>query len=107
MKAALVIPAIIIAGLTAANAQGAGPYYERSIHQSAGDRDSRGYPKYYQRYGHSRHHAVPSTTGAGPAYGYGANGRPVPPQGPFYENSIHQSAGDRDSRGYPKYCRDC
>jgi hypothetical protein len=27
---------------------GAGPYYDNSIHQSAGDRDSRGYPKYYK-----------------------------------------------------------
>jgi hypothetical protein len=32
---------------------------------------------------------MPSTTGAG--------------SGPYYDNSIHQSAGDRDSRGNPKY----
>lgn len=107
MKALLVIPAIMLAGLTTAGAQSAGPYYEPTIHQSAGDRDSRGYPKYYQRYGQSRHRAVRSTTGAGPAYDYGPNGRPVPPQGPFYDNSIHQSAGDRDSRGFPKYCQGC
>ena len=107
MKAVLVIPAIILAGLTTASAQSAGPYYERSIHQSVGDRDSRGYPKYYQRYGQSRHGAARSTTGAGAAYEYGTNGRPVPPQGPFYDNSIHQSVGGRDSRGYPKYCEGC
>ena len=40
------------------------------------------------------------TTGEGPS---------VPSNGPFYDPSIHQSAGDRDSRGFPKYCpnKDC
>jgi len=87
----------------AAIAQSAGPIYESTIHQSAGDRDSRGTPKYYQRYGAAEHHSYrhgavkqrSSTVGAG---------RAVPVSGPFYSNSIHQSAGDRDSRGTPKYC---
>jgi hypothetical protein len=79
-----------------AYAQSAGPTYDNSIHQSAGDRDSRGYPKYYQRQGRASRHArqagAPrlnrsSTTGAGP----------------YYDNSIHQSAGERDSRDFPKY----
>jgi hypothetical protein len=35
------------------------------------------------------------TVGAGPS---------VPASGPFYDPSIHQSAGGRDSRGFPKYC---
>jgi hypothetical protein len=84
-------------------AQVAGPSYDSTIHQSAGDRDSRGTPKYYQRSGTSdkrrNHHATAkhlrSTVGAGTS---------VPPSGPFYDNSIHQSAGGRDSRGTPKYC---
>jgi hypothetical protein len=43
---------MVMLGLAnAANAQSAGPFYDNTIHQSAGDRDSRGYPKYYQRSG--------------------------------------------------------
>ena len=99
MKSALFAAstAILLCAAPAAYAQSAGPTYSNTIHQSAGDRDSRGYPKYYQS-GHMssrhyrqawRHRNIPATTGAG--------------SGPYYENSIHQSAGDRDSRGNPKY----
>ena len=87
----------VLAGIGPALAQDSGPTYSSSIHQSAGDRDSRGTPKYYQsgrsHYRHSGRFArgyPRSTTGAGPS-------------GPFYDNSIHQSTGDRDSRGTPKY----
>jgi len=87
---------MVFAGLGSASAQNAGPTYSNTIHQSAGDRDSRGTPKYYQsersRHRHGRFVRAnpPSTTGAGAS-------------GPFYDNSIHQSAGGRDSRGTPKY----
>jgi hypothetical protein len=87
---------MVLAGLGSARAQDSGPSYSNSIHQSAGDRDSRGTPKYYQsgrsHYRHGRYvRAAPrSTTGAGPS-------------GPFYDNSIHQSTGGRDSRGTPKF----
>ena len=98
MKSVLIAASamMVLAGLGTASAQYAGPTYSNSIHQSAGDRDSRGTPKYYQsersHYRHGRYvRAYPrSTTGAGPS-------------GPYYENSIHQSAGERDSRGTPKY----
>jgi hypothetical protein len=103
MNKALIAAAAIVAvaGIGPVSAQQAGPTYSPSIHQSAGDRDSRGTPKYYQParpYAYRHHyrprgyvHAYPrSTTGAGPS-------------GPYYENSIHQSAGERDSRGTPKY----
>ena len=84
---------MLLCGVPSANAQSAGPTYDNSIHQSAGPRDSRGFPKYYQpqRYHHVRrfHRDMPATTGAG--------------SGPYYDNSIHQSAGERDSRGNPKY----
>ena len=100
MKAVLAASAIILAGIASASAQEYGPTYDRTIHQSAGDRDSRGTPKYYQRssrssYQRSRISSRPvrSTTGAGPV-------------GPYYEPTIHQSAGDRDSRGTPKYYQD-
>jgi hypothetical protein len=93
MKALVIAAAtIVMASTLYANAQSAGPTYSDTIHQSAGDRDSRGTPKYYQHARISkRHHR--STTGAG-----GVSG-----QGPYYSNTIHQSAGDRDSRGNPKY----
>lgn len=88
---------LVLSATGAASAQSAGPSYSDTIHQSAGDRDSRGTPKYYQRAGrydgrNSRQRNVSgrssrSTTGAGP----------------FYDNSIHQSGGERDSRGTPKY----
>ena len=88
---------VLLTAAPGAYAQSAGPTYSNTIHQSAGDRDSRGYPKYYQRerrssrhyrqYGASRMMNRSETTGAGP----------------YYDNSIHQSAGERDSRGYPKY----
>jgi hypothetical protein len=96
MKAVLAVSAVILAGIVTATAQSSGPTYSPTIHQSAGDRDSRGTPKYYQRYGISRYRQSRSTTGAGQSLN-------APPSGPFYDNSIHQSAGDRDSRGTPKY----
>src|SRR5256885_9208117 len=92
MKAVFAVSAIVLASIVTASAQSSGPTYSRTIHQSAGDRDSRGTPKYYQRYGVSRYRSSRSTTGAGPSR-----------SGPSYENTIHQSAGDRDSRGTPKY----
>ena len=96
MKAhAIVVTAIILASTVGASAQSAGPYYSRTIHQSAGDRDSRGTPKYYQHSRTSRKH-LRSTTGAG-------DETSGPPAGPYYSRTIHQSAGDRDSRGNPKY----
>ncbi len=117
MKAALIASAAIILAGTAAYAQDYGPTYNNSIHQSAGDRDSRGTPKYYQSrrgergvdrrnrdYGYEGRGRSDdymqgrSTTGAGSSYDRGG--------GPFYDNSIHQSAGDRDSRGNPKYNQD-
>jgi hypothetical protein len=91
---------LVLSATGAASAQSAGPSYSDTIHQSAGDRDSRGTPKYYQRAGrydgrNSRQRNVSgrssrSTTGAGPS-------------GPYYDNTIHQSGGERDSRGTPKY----
>ncbi|HUI98543.1 MAG TPA: hypothetical protein VLX44_22525 [Xanthobacteraceae bacterium] len=87
---------LVLAGVPAANAQAEGPTYSSTIHQSAGDRDSRGTPKYYEPAPGARHktarrswHAHRTTTGAG--------------AGPYYSDTIHQSAGDRDSRGTPKY----
>jgi hypothetical protein len=103
MKVALIAAsaALALSGLTAANAQSAGPTYSDTIHQSAGDRDSRGTPKYYHsarhhyRYGRTSERYMRATTGTGPSSEAG-------PSGPFYDNSIHQSKG-RDSRGTPKY----
>jgi hypothetical protein len=96
---ALAVSTTVIAGTVnmaagKANSQSAGPYYSDTIHQSAGDRDARGTPKYDQRRTSRRH--VPSTTGAGRDF------KGAPPD-PYYSNTIHQSAGDRDSRGTPKY----
>ena len=34
--------------LNRSSTTGAGPYYDNSIHQSAGERDSRDFPKYYK-----------------------------------------------------------
>jgi hypothetical protein len=88
---------VAFAGIGSASAQNAGPTYSNSIHQSAGDRDARGTPKYYQRERptyrkHVRsNRAWRTTTGAATT------------SGPTYSRSIHQSAGDRDSRGTPKY----
>ena len=87
---------VLLSAAPVAYAQSAGPTYSNTIHQSAGERDSRGFPKYYKSARHSSRHSRQydaarmnrsETTGAGP----------------YYDNSIHQSAGDRDSRGYPKY----
>jgi hypothetical protein len=114
MKAALIASAAIILAGTAAYAQDSGPTYSNSIHQSAGDRDSRGTPKYYHSrrgergaYRQSRDYRGRmsdddymqgrSTTGSGSSFDH---------SGPFYDNSIHQSAGDRDSRGNPKFNQD-
>jgi hypothetical protein len=70
---------ILLANLASASAQA--PAEKNAIHQSAGERDSRGTPKYYAR-SHSRTHY----------HGHVMK----------HERSIHQSAGDRDSRGTPK-----
>jgi hypothetical protein len=75
----LAISAISLANVASASAQV--PAEKNTIHQSAGDRDSRGTPKYYAR-SHSRTHY---------------RGRVMK-----HDSSIHQSAGDRDSRGTPK-----
>jgi hypothetical protein len=106
MKAILLASAVVVGmGYGSASAQSTGPTYSDTIHQSAGDRDSRGTPKYYQRSRASNKHAsskhasskrARSTTGAGPRGN-------DPSAGPFYSDTIHQSAGDRDSRGTPKY----
>jgi hypothetical protein len=100
MKAILLASALVVGmGYGSASGQSAGPTYSDTIHQSAGDRDSRGTPKYYQRSRTSKHTSskrVRSTTGAGTRSS-------DPSAGPFYSNTIHQSAGDRDSRGTPKY----
>jgi hypothetical protein len=91
MKAGLLATAsvLLLCSAPVAFAQSSGPNYSDTIHQSAGDRDSRGTPKYYQpaHHRHHRHHRHYRT----PGYG-----------GPAQQNSIHQSAGDRDSRGTPK-----
>ena len=83
--------ALMAATAVSAKAFDAGPYYKDLIHQSAGDRDSRGTPKYYEpATGRVSKHLKPThwtRTGAGP----------------YDSPSIHQSAGDRDSRGTPKY----
>ena len=113
MKAALIASAVVILAGASAYAQDYGPTYNDSIHQSAGDRDSRGTPKYYhsQRgergaYRQGRDYRNyegrrsdewmqgRSTTGSGSSFDR---------SGPVYDDSIHQSAGDRDSRGTPKY----
>jgi hypothetical protein len=86
---------VLLSATPGAYAQSAGPTYDNSIHQSAGDRDSRGYPKYYQSGRHTGRH-----------YGQARSSRmnrETTGAGPYYDNSIHQSGGDRDSRGNPKY----
>ena len=72
---------VAIAGLHTASARDGERSRDRVIHQSR------------------------STDGKRPLGGktVGA-GRSVPANGPFYDPSIHQSAGGRDSRGTPKYC---
>ena len=85
-------------GLAGANAQGAGPTYSGTIHQSAGDRDSRGTPTYYQSARHHYRHGRTSERYMRATIGAGSSSE----AGPFYDNSIHQSKG-RDSRGTPKY----
>ncbi|HEY1543042.1 MAG TPA: hypothetical protein VGG01_11585 [Xanthobacteraceae bacterium] len=58
------------------NGRAPGPYYDRSIHQSAGDRDSRGLPKYYQRPSYG---SYGSSYDAYDAYGYAyPNGGTIP-----------------------------
>jgi len=121
MKAAVIASAVMLLSGAAVYAEDYGPTYSNTIHQSAGDRDSRGTPKYNQEHGISRERGAfrergalrereafrerrihegrlrereRSTTGAGSSFNR---------SGPFYDNSIHQSAGDRDSRGTPKY----
>ena len=50
MKSVLIAAAAMLAfaGIGPAGAQNYGPTYGNTIHQSAGDRDARGTPKYYQ-----------------------------------------------------------
>ncbi len=99
MKArAISVTAIILGSIVCASAQSEGPYYSKTIHQSAGERDSRGTPKYYRPAHRHSGASAPFTTGAGGETS-GA------PPGPYYSKTIHQSAGDRDSRGNPKYYR--
>jgi hypothetical protein len=82
---------------------GVGSNYDSIIHEPAADRESRATPTYdrwasasdHRRYHRSTAKRPRSTVGAGPS---------ASPSGPFYDDSIHQSAGDRDSRGTPKYC---
>jgi hypothetical protein len=93
----LVVASVALSGaaITSANAvnwNGEGPYYSDTIHQSAGDRDSRGTPKYY---GGAR--------GARPGARLNSAHWNKMGAGPYYSDTIHQSAGDRDSRGTPKY----
>src|ERR1700751_1469716 len=74
MKAALIASAAIILAGTAAYAQDYGPTYNNSIHQSAGDRDSRGTPKYYHsRRGERGEYRRGREYGRG--YGYEGRGR--------------------------------
>src|ERR1700686_3279952 len=75
----LATSALLLANVASASAQARAE--KNAIHQSAGDRDSRGTPKYYAR-SHSKTHY---------------RGRVMK-----HDPSIHQSAGDRDSRGTPK-----
>ena len=91
---------VLLSATPGAYAQSSGPYYSNTIHQSAGDRDSRGYPKYYES---GRHSARYSTRHYRQARSFRMRRPETTGAGPYYDNSIHQSAGDRDSRGYPKY----
>jgi hypothetical protein len=98
MKSILLAAAavVLLSATPGAYAQSTGPSYDNSIHQSAGDRDSRGYPKYNQEGRNSaRHYRQARSSRMNRSETTGA--------GPYFDNSIHQSAGDRDSRGYPKY----
>jgi hypothetical protein len=76
--------AVLIAGIAAANAQNApaAGNSDKTIHQSVGDRDSRGGPKHYTHVKTHRNKAMMRAS--------------------QFNSSIHQSAGDRDSRGTPK-----
>jgi len=57
MKVLMASAALLMLTSTAGvYAQSAGPYYSDTIHQSTGGRDSRGFPKYYQRQHESRQH---------------------------------------------------
>jgi hypothetical protein len=90
MKTVMIaVTAIVLASGVGAYAQST---EQNTIHQSAGDRDSRGTPKGYERpmvskthYHSRRHHHM--HMGMHPMKN---------------DPSIHQSAGDRDSRGGPK-----
>lgn len=99
---ATVAAVALLAGISAASAQTPAPA-DKSIHQSAGDRDSRGTPKqatrpHLNRTAHlkKKRHGARSmgaeTTGANRIGNVG---------GPRNDPSIHQSIG-RDSRGTPK-----
>jgi hypothetical protein len=99
MKVILAIPMLVLAGPGTASAQSAGPYYDNSIHQSAGDRASRGYQTYYQRPSQSRNRAARATTGSRSTTGYGRS------YGSSYEYA-EPAYGPRPVPpidGYPKY----
>ena len=99
MKILLATSAVILlCSMPATYAQDTGPKNDNSIHQSAGDRDSRGTPKYYQSSRHHYHHYRHPHYSKSHRY-MRAGGA----SGPTYDKSIHQSAGERDSRGNPKY----
>ena len=96
----LAASAVVVLSVTpGAYAQSQGPYYSNTIHQSAGGRDSRGFPKYYHSGRHASRHMRSSRMRTGKSY----NRSETTGAGPYYSNTIHQSAGDRDSRDYPKY----
>jgi len=107
MKSALFAAstAILLCAAPVAYAQNAGPTYSNTIHQSASDRDSRGYPKYYQSERRTWRHPRLGYMERSPRMGrsYNRSTTTGAGSGPTYDNSIHQSAGDRDSRGNPKY----
>jgi hypothetical protein len=78
------------------NGRAPGPYYDHSIHQSAGDRDSRGLPKYYE------HPSYGSSYGS--SYGpssYGSSYDAYDAYGSVYPNggTIPQSAIDFQEQG--------
>jgi hypothetical protein len=118
MKALMATAAAValLAGISAASAQAPAAGTDKSIHQSAGDRDSRGTPKRYTRvktqkrvkmdakqFDSSIHQSAGDRDSRGTPKRYTSGSGPRV-KGPVQKNdpSIHQSAGDRDSRGNPK-----
>ena len=98
MKTVMIaVTAIFLASGATAYAQST---EQNTIHQSAGDRDSRGTPKGYQRpeggMHHMRYHHHWSMHHHYRHMGMSTHNNLK------HDPSIHQSAGDRDSRGTPK-----